>query len=181
MKIGLTLICIAMLGTGVAEFKMDFGQEMIGAGWFTILDGVMGGRSSGQVAYNDESMVFTGAISLENNGGFSSMRSPVQEYDFSQFDTVKIRVRGDGRTYGFMLERQTGYRSPYFRYNFKTEADTWTEIDLPIAAFNGYIYGRKVIEGLDKESLQSIDRMGVILADKNPGDFKLEIDYITLK
>ena len=40
--------------------------------WRPLNDGVMGGRSTGTVAYGDSAMLWQGATSLENNGGFAS-------------------------------------------------------------------------------------------------------------
>lgn len=159
---------------------IDFGtkRKQVSEGWYTIVDGVMGGRSTGKVSYEKESMIFSGNLSLENNGGFSSIRGPRGSSDMSEFDTVKLRVRGDGRTYSFMIEPDTRFYQPYFKYEFSTEADTWTEVALPIHEFNGFIMGRTVRVGLPDEILQDIERVGFMLSDKKPGDFRLEVDYI---
>ena len=44
--------------------------------WQTVNDGVMGGRSDGRFQVNPEgNLEFFGMLSLENNGGFASVRS----------------------------------------------------------------------------------------------------------
>ncbi|MGY8883923.1 MAG: CIA30 family protein, partial [Flavobacteriales bacterium] len=53
--------------------------------WTIVDDVVMGGRSSGNFRLNDDGHgVFEGEISLENNGGFSSVR----------YDCEKILLEG---------------------------------------------------------------------------------------
>jgi len=55
-------------------FKFDNAEAA--KAWQTVNDGVMGGRSDGRFKINDEKkMEFFGTLSLENNGGFASVRS----------------------------------------------------------------------------------------------------------
>lgn len=178
MSISLKILLTALIGMTVLQPKIDFGKNKINSGWFTILDGVMGGRSSGEVSFSKESLIFSGDLSLENNGGFSSMRSPKEVRDLSGYSELVLRVKGDGRTYGFMLEPSTRSRTPYYKHQFDTEKDVWTEVRIPIADFSPFFYGRQLSTGMDAETQKHIERLGVILADKNPGSFKLEIDYI---
>ena len=54
-----------------ANLEFDSGVK----GWQTVLDGVMGGRSTGRIAAGEGGTLrFTGELSLENNGGFSQSR-----------------------------------------------------------------------------------------------------------
>ncbi len=49
--------------------------------WMSVNDGVMGGRSKGAPAISKKStLIFKGDISLENNGGFSSVRHFLSEF-----------------------------------------------------------------------------------------------------
>ncbi len=50
--------------------------------WRIVNDGVMGGLSSSKATIKDDKIIFSGNVSLENNGGFASLRSPVKDYDF---------------------------------------------------------------------------------------------------
>ena len=61
------------------SLEINFGTEKEVANWYPILDGVMGGLSTGKMETRENSVVFTGAISLENNGGFASLRGPFQK------------------------------------------------------------------------------------------------------
>ncbi len=49
--------------------------------WRIVNDAVMGGLSSSTVSINNEGKIlFSGNVSLDNNGGFASLRSPIDNY-----------------------------------------------------------------------------------------------------
>lgn len=81
----------------------DFGADGSADGWGVVNDTVMGGVSSGQLTLTDGALVFTGDLSLENNGGFASMRSPAidpqQAAEWATRPGPRIQVEGDGRTW----------------------------------------------------------------------------------
>lgn len=70
-------------------------------GWSVVNDTVMGGVSSGELAWVDGAMAFTGELSLDNNGGFASVRSPFIDpavaAAWADWDGLAVDVRGDGR------------------------------------------------------------------------------------
>ena len=62
--------------------------------WRIVNDGVMGGLSSSKVIVNDDNkIIFSGNVSLENNGGFASLRSPVKNYNFEKFSGIELRMK----------------------------------------------------------------------------------------
>ena len=80
---------------------IDFTDKKAGHQMNVVNDGVMGGLSQGiiEMTQND-SLLFKGNISLQNNGGFSSFRIAGKLWDLSAWKGVEILVKGDGRTYG---------------------------------------------------------------------------------
>jgi NADH dehydrogenase [ubiquinone] 1 alpha subcomplex assembly factor 1 len=65
----------------------------------------MGGISKSELVILDKSIgVFRGNLSLENNGGFASIRTFPTDYNLSGFDGISIRVRGDGKKYQVRLQ-----------------------------------------------------------------------------
>ena len=63
----------------------NFSNSSDVSGWMVVDDIVMGGRSSGFFRLDKDGYgMFTGEVSLENNGGFSSVR-----YDFNSMQTNK--------------------------------------------------------------------------------------------
>ena len=85
------------LGEAITLF--DFSDPDSVDRWRIVLDGVMGGLSTGDLAAESGRLVFTGETSLRNNGGFSSIRAPVPPGSLAGYDTLRFRVKGDGRTY----------------------------------------------------------------------------------
>ena len=66
--------------------------------WQVVDDSVMGGLSKGNFKSDKKNgnLIFAGNLSLENNGGFSSIRSNQLLVDLSDFKGIKIKTRGDG-------------------------------------------------------------------------------------
>ncbi|MDA7632500.1 CIA30 family protein [bacterium] len=160
----------------IAGFDSAGGNQMA---WRITDDGVMGGRSRGQFEYSEEGvMIFKGNLSLENNGGFSSVRTEIVRLDLSESKGLALRVKGDGRSYQMRLSTAARYRSREvsFSAEFQTRKDTWIEVRVPFSAFRAGFRGRS-LKGVDFDS-SSVRRIGILLGDKKPGPFRLEIDSI---
>jgi monofunctional biosynthetic peptidoglycan transglycosylase len=73
-------------------------------------------------------MRFFGELSLENNGGFSTIRSGKVDLNLSNDLGLLLRVKGDGRTYEARLDSDARYRNMpvSFAGEFKTTAGEWT-------------------------------------------------------
>jgi uncharacterized surface protein with fasciclin (FAS1) repeats len=161
----------------VADSNLEFNSGT--KGWQTVLDGVMGGLSTGRIAAGDGGTLrFTGELSLENNGGFSQIRTAVTGDDFEGATGLRLRVKGDGRTY------QCDIRSSRLRLmaggyqrNFATKAGEWIEVEIPFDQCVANSFGQRVrnAPALDAATIESV---GVTLADKKEGPFAIEIDWI---
>ena len=81
--------------------------------WRIVNDGVMGGLSSSKAIVKDDNIIFSGNVSLENNGGFASLRSPVKDYNFEKFSGIEIKIKGDGKRYSMSM-KETTYFNGYF-------------------------------------------------------------------
>ena len=73
----LLALCLSQVTVPVEKnVLVDFGDKQNSSGWNVVNDGVMGGRSVGKVRLTDDGVMnFSGTLSLDNNGGFSSIRS----------------------------------------------------------------------------------------------------------
>ncbi len=92
----------------------NFTKEANLSSWQVIDDGVMGGRSQGNFAINEEgNAVFEGTVSLDNYGGFSSVRHRLLEKDISKYTKVLLRIKGDGKKYQFRIKEK---RRDYYSY-----------------------------------------------------------------
>jgi monofunctional biosynthetic peptidoglycan transglycosylase len=155
-----------------------FDNESDSRRWPATSDGVMGGISQGQSDITpDGTLRFFGNVSLENNGGFSSIRSLEEERDLSAYDGILIRVRGDGNRYALNLRTDIRIRAGSYRVKFDTEADKWLELFLPFADFRATSFGVELPDAppLDARKIRSF---GLLISDKQSGPFRLEVDWI---
>ena len=94
-------------GQSLAEFTAD---DPNGVDWEVVNDGVMGGLSKGNFTISDEGILnFSGTLSLENNGGFTSIRSEGIDRNLSKDLGILLKARGDGRTYTIRLESSSSF------------------------------------------------------------------------
>ena len=155
----------------------DFSKPDAAKQWQTVNDGVMGGISDGRFKITDnKTMEFYGTLSLENNGGFASVRSRPTKDNLKAGDSVAVRVRGDGREYSLNLyvPRDSGRYS--FRQTFKTKKGEWIEVSLPVDKFFATWRGRIFPD--QKLVPSKVNSVGFLLGDKKAGPFKLEVDWI---
>ena len=144
--------------------------------WQIVNDGVMGGLSSSKAAMIEGGrMRFSGTLSLENNGGFASVRSKTKPLGLKPGDAIKIRAKGDGRKYTFNLYVPTRQIAFSYQKDFETKANEWTEITLPLSEFQAKSFGQSVDQPLDPTQINSV---GVLLGDKKEGAFEIAIDWI---
>lgn len=149
--------------------------------WVAVNDGVMGGRSSGGPEVANGLLKFNGELSLQNNGGFSSVRSVGRDFDFSDAATMVLRVRGDGRRYQLRLATDANYRgmSISFGAEFGTESGQWSEVRVPLESLQPTVRGSTVKGAvLDPARVREI---GLLIADKREGAFALEVDWIAVE
>ncbi len=160
------------------SYMIDFGAEGDGIDWQIVDDGVMGGLSQGEGTLYDDYLQFQGFVSLENNGGFSSMRSPYQAMDLSSFTTVEIRYKSTDYSVGFTLNKHRVWYLPNYKVNLKPTNGKWAVATIKLTDIAQYQVGRPTGEYLDKESLAQMIRLGFITNEKRAGAFDFEVDYI---
>ena len=146
--------------------------------WQVVNDGVMGGVSKSRMTLTDEGTgLFEGTLSLENNGGFASVRTMVNEPKLADYQGLEIKVRGDGRTYQLRLRMDRNLDGVAYMTPFETEAETWTTVRLPFAAFEPTFRGRRVpnAPALDPARVKQVS---LLLADGTPGAFAIEVEWV---
>jgi monofunctional biosynthetic peptidoglycan transglycosylase len=155
----------------------DFSKPDAAKQWQTVNDGVMGGVSDGRFRMTDnKTMEFFGTLSLENNGGFASVRSRPTTLSIKSGDSIMARVRGDGREYRLNLYVPRGSGGYSFRQSFDTKKGEWIEVSFPVDKFVATWRGRVFPnQKLDPSTVNSV---GFLLGDKKAGPFKLEVEGI---
>ena len=146
--------------------------------WIAINDDVMGGISQSRIELSPAATVlFSGQLALENNGGFASIRRRADNYNLNGCSGVILNVKGDGRTYQFRVKTDEQYDGMAYRSLFATDAHQWQTLTLPFAGFSASFRGRPV-PGAPVLRPEQIKQIGFLLADKQAGSFCLEIAWI---
>ena len=186
-RIALTIACFAAVilscvNTGLIAraagpvVLVDLSDPGAVAAWVTVNDPVMGGRSTSTVSF-DGGLVFSGTVSLENNGGFASARGPFDPEIGSKATaatSLRVRAAGDGKTY--VLRVDTGQPWSYIQ-RFATDGGVRRTYDLPVDGF------QSVGRFLDPVSAPPLDpsaisRVAFYILDKQEGPFKLVVGGI---
>lgn len=144
--------------------------------WEIVNDDVMGGLSESNFQINEDGhAVFLGNISLENNGGFASVRNNAS-LNLEEFNCLRLRVKGDGKQYSFRLWTGEGDKTHRFSYDmrFDTDAGSWMEVILPFSEFHPFFRGVPVMD-VPSLDLSNIHQYGFMISDKQQGEFRLEI------
>ncbi|UCG34437.1 MAG: CIA30 family protein [Phycisphaerales bacterium] len=164
--------------TAAQRTVADFADPAAEQNWTAVNDDVMGGVSEGRLRVTSQgTLEFFGTVSLQNNGGFASIRSLPVEMDLSAFEGLKIRVRGDGKRYAFNVRTDVPIMAGSYRVPFDTQAGAWQEIFLPFAHFQATSFGR-VLRDVPPVNAAKLRSFGFTISDKQEGPFKLEVEWI---
>lgn len=147
------------------------------AAWQIVNDDVMGGVSKSSFRVTNGVAVFKGKLSLENNGGFASVRSLLAQLELGDADSFVIRVRGDGRRYKFTARRDARFDSAIYQCSFTTKKAEWEDHRLPLKAFVPSFRGRVLTE-VPSLNATEVTSVGFLISDKQAGSFQLEILWI---
>jgi monofunctional biosynthetic peptidoglycan transglycosylase len=146
--------------------------------WYPMNDGVMGGLSESRLLISqDGTGLFEGIVSLENFGGFASVRTHPIAYGLEGYQGIVMRVKGDGKRYKLRIRTDAAYDGPAYEAAFATEAQEWTLIWLPFSSFHPVFRGRPV-RGMPKLEGKDVQQIGLMISDKQAGLFRLEMDWI---
>jgi monofunctional biosynthetic peptidoglycan transglycosylase len=160
------------------KLLVDFNSEDERRNWRIINDGVMGGLSRSELSVKSESIaVFRGTISLENRGGFASVRTYPNDYNLSGFDGLAVRVKGDGKRYQLRVRMDNEFDGITYKAGFQTTPDQWMTVHMGFAEFAPSFHGRLVTDA-PRLTPNKIRQIGFLIADKQEGPFQLEIDWI---
>lgn len=145
--------------------------------WEAINDGVMGGLSRSRPRIESGAVCFEGALSLENNGGFASMRAHLPQ-PLIGFAAARLKVSGDGRRYQFRLRENGDSRGVAWRAFFRPPREA-ALVELHTRDFQAVIRGEPVI-GARALPQTRLHVLGFMLADRQTGPFALRLQSIEL-
>jgi len=162
----------SMLNIFIFGHKSDLSQ------WRIVNDGVMGGKSTSSITVDENGRgLFSGDVSLENNGGFASVRYESGLEDIRRYNSLKLKIKGDGKTYQLRVK---GSKGDYHQYSYSVETTgEWQTISVhfdklqPI--FRGKLLDIPVFDG------KEMHEVGFLIANGVAESFALRIDEISLQ
>ena len=90
----------------------------------------------------------------------------------------RIRVKGDGRTYQFRIRTNTAFDGASYRVEFPTQVGEWETFTFPRSDFKATFRGR-ILTDYPPLRGEEVVTLGLLLADKQPGAFRLEVAQIS--
>ena len=151
-----------------------FNDYSVDALWHVVDDIVMGGRSEGHFAVTEEKYGrFYGKVSLENNGGFSSVRRAFSPpLDVQAYRRMFVRLKGDGSTYQLRIKADPGQRHNYV-HEFTTTGE-WEIIEIDFAD----LYPQYRGDRLDQPNFDGsrIAELGFLIGNGRAQAFELLLD-----
>lgn len=145
--------------------------------WYVVNDGVMGGLSQGRlIITNDGIGTFSGFVSLDNYGGFTSVRYDCSIDQVNKHSYIILEVKGDQKNYQLRLKNK---RSDWYSYkiDFQTSGE-WEKIKIPLNELYPVFRGRTL--DFPNFNGDEIEEFGFLISNKVEEDFKLEIKSIHL-
>lgn len=156
----------------------DFTGNKDAGKWMVVNDGVMGGLSEGTFAVTGNgTAVFKGTVSLENNGGFSSVRYSSGKINVEGFSILELHLKGDGKAYQVRIQE---YSSDYFSYVFTFQTTgSWETINIPLAEMYPSFRGRKL--NLPNYPGKSMVELSLLIGNGKAETFTIELRKAALK
>ena len=148
-------------------------------GWYTQNDTVMGGVSQGTATWDAAQLVFAGDLSLDNNGGFTSLVSPIDDAigtSLANEPNLVIEATGDGKTYLMQLRLNDNTR---YVQRFTTQADQSLAYSMPLEEFQAVDWRLSVIADAPPLDPNKVAQIAIYLVDKQTGPFQLAITSFT--
>lgn len=151
--------------------------------WQIVNDNVMGGLSRSRVDRHSEGFaVFSGSVSLRNNGGFASMRTQAQRSaDLSGFEGFSVRVLGDGKVYSLRVKTVKDGRITWYAFeaSFATVAGEWQTHHLSFSDFRP-VYRGSAVQGTPQLNADAVIELGFMIKEKQEGPFSLGIRSVNV-
>jgi len=156
----------------------DFNRGSETDNWTVINDVVMGGRSEADFSICPDGYgVFSGQVSLDNNGGFSSIRYRFESLDVIKYKKVVLRLKGDGKAYQFRLKSDLNHAHSYVKH-FQTSGK-WESIEIDFKDMHPRFRGR--VLDMPNFSGRTMTEVAFLIANKKAEAFRLEIDWVSLR
>lgn len=155
-----------------------FSKDANISNWQIEDDRVMGGISQGKFELNDQGHGhFHGIVTVESNGGFSSVQNNSYDLEVNPSDSISIKLKGDGHAFQLRIKDS---KETYYSYekSFETTGE-WETVKIKLSDMTPTYRGRNVNQpNFDKNQISQVRFM--IGTKKKQESFDLLIDHIEL-
>lgn len=157
--------------------SIEFSQAKELQNWVIVNDTVMGGRSAAKLQIQNKKLVFSGQLSLQNNGGFASTRRVYAPLNWDDSGNIEVTLMGDGRKYQFRIRTNRNWDGVAYVAEFQSKAGELQTFSFELSDFSAQFRGRLVRQA-PKLKWGDASQIGFMLADKREGEFVLAIHNI---
>ncbi len=176
MSFLLSNLYLIIMTSPLVLFNFNTNSDL--SSWQVVDDVVMGGRSRSSFYLTDPGHgVFSGKVSLANNGGFSSVRYRFKPLRVGDYFKLVLQVRGDGNRYQVRVKSGTGERHSYIAY-FETSGD-WETVEVMFAEMRPSFRGMAL--NIPPYPAVTLEEIGFLVGNKMAQSFRLELKEIVLK
>ncbi|WP_063669149.1 CIA30 family protein [Aliivibrio fischeri] len=158
---------------------IEFTQPNEHQKWLAINDNVMGGISIGQLYYDGNTCRFQGELSLENNGGFSSIKRSIESLS-KEVSTIELMFTGDGHTYQLRLTTWKNGDRIQYKHDFATTKGKQQKKTFHLHNFQAVFRGR-LLNHAPELVANDIKQVGFLIANKQTSPFALGLTQIQFK
>ncbi len=170
-----------MTTVSITHSLFIFTNNSVVAKWSATDDRVMGGVSRSRLRFDPKGhAVFEGVMSLEQNGGFASVRADVMPPPFEKPTHYVVEVRGDGKRYKLNLRMSGRFSGESYQATFMTVANEWSTIAIPVGSFEPTFRGRRVRDAPPLNA-ELVDQVGLMISDQQDGAFELAIRKVAVE
>ena len=153
---------------------MDFTNSNTIRDCWIVNDGVMGGVSQSSLRQDVNGIFFEGQVSLENNGGFASMRSSAKFPQETQL--IELLAKGDGKRYKLVLRTELAPRVTYVA-DFIAEP-TWKTYRFNLSQFKSTFRGRDI--NAPTLSFSDVIKFSILISNSQEGSFVIQLKRLSL-
>lgn len=173
-----SVLIILFISIANSMVVFDFSKNSDLSEWTIVNDAVMGGKSRSSLTIDaDGNGLFKGSVSLENNGGFCSVRGNFEKITVKDFDKIALRVKGDGKRYQARIKaNQSDYYS-YIAY-FETSGE-WQTVEIVLEDMYPSFRGNRLNQ--PNFNSDSIEEIAFLIGNKKAEDFELRIGKIMME
>lgn len=137
----------------------------------------MGGLSQGYVGVTQHKWIFSGKLSTENNGGFSSVYCTLPNLH-KEIDALSIKIVGDGHCYHLRIRSLVDGYNVAYKVNISTQKKIIQQLTFKLSDFQATFRGRTLNNPPLLIPVNST-HVGFLISNTQAIDFSLQVDDIT--